>query len=151
MKISCTWEFIWKNKKTCSAKAGYLSVWEPEMQEDGKKYVSSSFPYSKFIVFGDWYRSAYRFYYITFSMSLFLYKKKPCNAIPVITMNLHEQSKGHDSPWHCQVLKPELIYFLADTAVFQNRESGTTSLKRRRIFINRDRHDAHTITSDSEL
>ena len=125
-------------------------MWEPKMQEDGKKYVSSSFPYSKFRVFGDWYRSAYRFYYITFSMSLSFDIKKNCNVIPIFTMKLHESSKGQDSPWRCQVLKPELIYFLADTAVFQNRESGTTNLKRRRIFINRDRHDAHSITSDSE-
>ena len=100
MKISCTWEFIWKNTKTCSAKAGYLSVWEPEMQKDGKKYVSSSFPYSKFIVFGDWYRSAYRFYYITFSMSLSFYIKNPAMPYPFSQWNSINRVKGmtpHDT------------------------------------------------------
>ena len=79
-------------------------------------------------------------------MSLSFYaEKKPCNVIPIFTMESREKRRGHDSPRICQMLKLEVNCFFEDTAVFQDM------FKEKERFQSRNRLDAQSITSDSEL
>ena len=61
---------------------------------------------------------------VTTSMASTFSEKRKYNVIPIPTIDLREERKEHDSPKICQMLKPEVSYFLADTAVFQDWKSG---------------------------
>lgn len=86
---------------------------------DDKKYVSSVTLYCALSVFGNRYSTSFRCKYLVFSMTPSFHEIK-YNAIPIPTMDLGEKRKEHDSPRFCQMQKPEVNYFLPDTAVFQD-------------------------------